>query len=45
MQWKLINRAASYLSDEFVAQNFDFMAKPYREEKKTNLAGNVRWAQ
>lgn len=27
MQWKLINRAASYLSDEFVAQNFDFYGK------------------
>lgn len=27
MQWKLINRAAGYLSDDFVAQNFDFYGK------------------
>ncbi|MGL4851618.1 MAG: M13 family metallopeptidase [Phocaeicola sp.] len=27
MQWKLIDGAASYLSDDFVAQNFDFYGK------------------
>lgn len=27
MQWNLIDRAAGYLSDDFVAQNFDFYGK------------------
>ena len=34
MQWKLINRAASYLSDEFVAQNFDFYGKTLSGRKE-----------
>ena len=35
MQWKLINRAAGYLSDDFVAQNFDFYGKTLSGRKET----------
>ena len=34
MQWKLINRAAGYLSDDFVAQNFDFYGKALSGRKE-----------
>ena len=34
MQWKLINRAAGYLSDDFVAQNFDFYGKTLSGRKE-----------
>ena len=34
MQWKLINRAAGYLSDDFVAQNFDFYVKALSGRKE-----------
>lgn len=38
MQWSLIDRAAGYLSDDLVAQNFDFMENTIR--KQTN---QPRW--
>lgn len=34
LQWKLIDGAAGYLSDEFVAQNFDFYGKTLSGKKE-----------
>ena len=39
MQWSLIDRAAGYLSDDLVAQNFDFYGKTL-SGKQTN---QPRW--
>lgn len=41
LQWNLINSAASYLSDDFVAQDFDFYGKTMSGKKRCNLVGNV----
>ena len=34
LQWNLINSAASYLSDDFVAQDFDFYGKDNVRQKR-----------
>ncbi len=34
LQWNLINSAASYLSDDFIAQNFDFYGKTMSGRKE-----------
>lgn len=34
LQWNLINSAASYLSDDFIAQNFDFYGKTMSGKKE-----------
>lgn len=34
MQWKLIDSAAGYLSDDFIAQNFDFYGKTLSGKKE-----------
>ena len=37
MQWSLIDRAAGYLSDDLVAQNFDFYGKIIKQEHPNDL--------
>ena len=41
MQWNLIDRAAGYLSDDLVAQNFDFYGKTLSGKQTNHLVGSV----
>ena len=41
LQWNLINSAANYLSDDFIAQDFDFYGRTMSGKKRCNLVGSV----